>query len=52
MTAPHRMQDLSDVLRLIHVARIPRELSDQLNPYVRAKFLELWELAQHPDEDV
>jgi hypothetical protein len=51
MTAPHRIQDLADVLRLIHVAAIPRELSDQLNPYVREKFLELWQLAQHPDDD-
>jgi len=51
MTAPHRMQDLTDVMRLIHVARIPRELSEQLDPYVREKFLELWAVAQHPDEE-
>jgi hypothetical protein len=51
MTAPHRMQDLTDVLRLIHVAQIPRDLSDQLNPYVRDKFFELWDIAQHSDDD-
>ena len=51
MTAPHRMNDLSDVMRLVHVGRIPRELADQLDPYVRGKFLELWELAQHPDDE-
>jgi hypothetical protein len=51
MTAPHRMQDLTDVLRLIHVTRIPRDFSEQLDPYVRDKFLELWQLAQHADED-
>jgi len=51
MTAPHRMQDLSDVMRLIHVAEIPREFAEQLNPYVREKFDELWLLAQHPDDE-
>jgi hypothetical protein len=28
MTAPHRLQDLADVLRLIAVAKLPRELSE------------------------
>ncbi len=51
MTAPHRMQDLTDVMRLIHVAGIPRDLSAQLAPYVREKYLELWEIAQHDDDD-
>jgi len=49
MTAPHRLQDLADVLRLIAVARLPRELA--LDPYVRAKYDELWQAAQRPDED-
>jgi hypothetical protein len=51
MTAPHRMQDLTDVMRLIHTAHLPRELADQLDPYVREKFDELWQIAQHPDDD-
>lgn len=51
MTAPHRMQDLSDVLRLVHVAHLPRELSEELHPYVREKYLELWQIAQHSDDD-
>jgi len=51
MTAPHRMQDLTDVMRLIHVAQIPREFGEQLNPYVREKFAELWQLAQHADDE-
>jgi hypothetical protein len=51
MTAPHRLQDLADVLRLIRAAGLPRELSGSLDPYVRDKFLELWQSAQHPDED-
>jgi len=51
MTAPHRMQDLTDVMRLIGVAQLPRDLAAQLNPYVRDKFEELWEIAQHRDDD-
>lgn len=51
MTAPHRMHDLADVMRLIHVSRIPRDFAEQLNPYVREKFAELWTLAQHPDDE-
>lgn len=51
MTAPHRMQDLTDVLRLVRAAGIPRDFAAQLDPYVREKFVELWELAQHADDD-
>jgi hypothetical protein len=51
MTAPHRLQDLADVLRLISVAKLPRELAETLDPYVRAKYEELWQAAQRPDED-
>jgi hypothetical protein len=51
MTAPHRMQDLTDVMRLIHVAKLPEDFGAQLNPYVRDKFAELWQIAQHPDDD-
>ncbi len=51
MTAPHRLHDLADVLRLIRQAELPRDLSAQLDPYVREKFLELWLAAQHPHDD-
>lgn len=51
MTAPHRMHDLADVLRLIREAGLPKTLALELDPYVRAKFDELWILAQHPDDD-
>jgi len=36
---------------LIAVAKLPRELSETLAPYVRAKYEELWQSAQRPDED-
>jgi hypothetical protein len=51
MSAPHRGKDLIDVQELIHRAALPRDLVDRLDPYVRDKFLELWELAQHPDDE-
>lgn len=42
MTNPGRLKDLSDVLELIKLLNLPSDLSQQLNPYVRAKYLELW----------
>lgn len=51
MTAPHRLHDLADVLRVTRQASLPRDFATQLDPYVRAKFDELWVLAQHPDDD-
>lgn len=51
MTAPHRMQDLTDVMRLIHVRKLAPAFAEQLDPYVREKFSELWAIAQHEDDD-
>ena len=51
MTAPHRLQDLADVLRLIGTAKLPRDLGQTLDPYVRPKYDELWLTAQHPEDD-
>jgi len=51
MTAAHRLQDLADVLRLIQAADLPRSFGAEIDPYVRAKFDELWLAAQHPEED-
>lgn len=51
MTAPHRLQDLADVLRLIDVLRLPAAMGEQLDPYVREKFAELWRSAQRPEDD-
>lgn len=49
MVAPHRAKDLVDVQELIRSADIPRDAALDLDPWVRDKFLELWELAQVPD---
>jgi hypothetical protein len=48
MTAPHRLQDLADVLRLIRAADLPRDFAAQIDPYVRGKFEELWLASRHP----
>jgi hypothetical protein len=49
MTAPHRL--LADVQRLIAARKLPREFAENLDPYVRAKFDELWLSAQLEPED-
>lgn len=49
MVAPHRAKDLVDVQELIKSAKLPRDVSASLDPWVREKFLELWELAQVED---
>lgn len=52
MTAPHRLKDLADVQELIRVAALPRELADELDPYVREKYLELWRaVREHQGEE-
>ena len=41
MTAPDRLKDLADVQELIKLRSLSDEFADQLNPYVRDKYLEL-----------
>jgi hypothetical protein len=49
MVAPHRAKDLVDVQELIKSAGLAAAVADELHPWVREKFLELWQLAQTPD---
>ena len=49
MVAPHRGKDLVDIQELIRSAHLPREVSLLLDPWVRDKFLEVWQLAQVAD---
>jgi len=52
MTAPNRLRDLADVQELIRATGLPREFSDSLHPYVRDKYLELWQVVrEHPAEE-
>lgn len=46
MTAPHRLQDLADVIQLIRVNQLGPDYAGQLNPFVHEKFKELWQAAQ------
>jgi len=43
MTAPHRLRDLADVQELIKIRRLPADFAERLDPYVREKYLELWD---------
>jgi hypothetical protein len=46
MTNAGRLKDLADVQELIRELRLPREFGEQLNAYVRDKFVELWTSVQ------
>jgi hypothetical protein len=51
MTAPHRLKDLADVIEIIRILRLPAGLAEELNPYVREKYLDLWGAAQAEDRE-
>ena len=51
MTAPHRLGDLADVIALIRANGLAREFGLILDPWVRAKFDELWQAAQGQDPE-
>jgi len=51
MTTKDRPRDFDDVIRLIRVRDLPQAFADHLNPFVRSKFDELWEVAQPPEDD-
>ena len=46
MTAKHRLRDLADVIQLIRANKLLKGYADHLAPYVRDKFLEIWDTAQ------
>ena len=46
MTSPQRMKDLADVQELIKLLDLPIDFAQQLNPYVRDRFAELWTAAR------
>jgi hypothetical protein len=51
MTAPHRLKDLADVQEMIKIRRLQPEFSEQLDPYVREKFLELYDTVEQSPKD-
>lgn len=51
MTAPHRLKDLADVIEVIRILKLPAELVEELAPYVREKYRELWQAAQAAERE-
>lgn len=43
ITAPHRLRDLADVQELIKLRGLGAEFSERIDPYVRSKYIELWD---------
>ena len=46
LTAADRLKDLADVQELIRIKQLPRSVATELDPFVRVKYLELWEGVQ------
>src|SRR5207249_3538933 len=42
MTNPARLKDLADVQEVIRALKLPLSFAEQLDPFVREKFKELW----------
>jgi len=49
LSSPHRPRDLDDAIQLIRINGLGEHFADQLHPYVRDKYLELWRYAQIRD---
>jgi hypothetical protein len=49
MTSMHRAKDIGDVVELIKHTKQPRELGDELDPFVRGRYFEIWDALQTPD---
>jgi hypothetical protein len=52
MTNPGRLNDLADVQKMIAVLNLPENLAEQLDPYVRAKYTELWNAIRNNPSEV
>jgi hypothetical protein len=51
LSAPHRLQDLADVLALIRTLALEESLAERLAPSVRGKYRELWQAARSADAE-
>lgn len=47
ISAPHRLKDLADVQELIKIKKLDADFANRLDPYVRAKYLELEEAVRN-----
>ena len=50
ISAPHRLKDLADVQELIKIKNLDANFADKLDPYVRAKYIELEEAVSKSQE--
>ncbi len=50
MSHPAHLCGLAEAIRLIETLHLPRELASELSPYVRDKYVELWEAVQNNPE--
>ncbi len=50
-TNPGRLKDLADVQELIRVLQLPTEFAENLNPFVREKYSELWSGVRQDQSD-
>lgn len=50
MTAPHRLKDLADVQEIVKIKCLTAEFAENLNPFVREKFLELQKAVAESEE--
>ena len=51
ISAAHRLKDLADVQELIKIRRLDADFAAKLNPYVRAKYLELEEAVRESESN-
>jgi hypothetical protein len=51
ISAPHRLKDLADVQELIKIKHLDADFADRLDPYVRAKYLELQDAVSKSELD-
>jgi len=49
ISAPDRLKDLADVQELIKIKRLDADFAVKLDPYVRAKYLELEEAVRNSE---
>ena len=52
MTNPGRLNDLGDVQSMIRMLDLPEDLADQLNPYVREKYREMWAAVRNNPSEI
>ena len=51
LTNPDRMKDLADIQELIRAANLPLQLGLALDPMVRRKYEEIWNVTKREADD-